>query len=246
MRNFKIDTVPHGTHKVYKKANIELESGVTVLVGCNGCGKSTLLSYIKSDLKRNKIPYISFDNLHDGGHNALSEMVFMEDFATVSNMFCSSEGENIILNVGNFTRKIGKFINSGGKTKGDKSEDFIDNFAKLISDDKETKEEDNTEYWILFDAMDSGLSVDNVVEIKRDLFDTILEHTKQLGYTVHIVVSANEYEMCIGQKCFNVQAGKYVSIDSYEDFKKIILETRKYKDDQREKYFTSLKKKLEN
>lgn len=37
---------------LYKKKNITIESGVTVLVGCNGIGKTTLLHQIRDRLKK--------------------------------------------------------------------------------------------------------------------------------------------------------------------------------------------------
>lgn len=238
MRSFRIDTKPYGTHKVYKKKDISIMSGVTVLVGCNGCGKTTLLQYIKQQLESENIPVISFNNLHDGGHNSLGEMLYKENFAMASNMMCSSEGECIILNIGNFAKRIKTFISTGGKSTGNKMDDLL----KKLKDEEETEHSASTEYWILFDAVDSGLSIDNVMDIKEYLFKSIIEHCDSLGYIVHIVVSANEYEMCVGQNCFNVQAGKYVDIDSYDDFKKVVLDTREYKYAQEKKYFESVRK----
>ena len=77
---------------LYKKKIIEIKSGVTVLVGCNGIGKTTLLKQIRDKLKENKIPYIMFDNLHDGGSKAISEASFYSDFGD-SLLNCYSAGE---------------------------------------------------------------------------------------------------------------------------------------------------------
>lgn len=242
MRSFKIPTSPYCEYKVYKKSNIEIDSGVTVLVGCNGSGKTTLLKHIKEQLEHNSIPVISFNNLHDGGRSSISEMMFNDDIGMASILMCSSEGESIVINIENLARKIGRFISTGGKSKGNRLADNLDNaIANLIRDKENDKMSSTpTEYWILLDAIDSGLSIDNVLEIKEGLFNTIIEHCNSLGYTVYIVVSANEYEMCVGQKCFNVQTGKYININSYDDFKNVILDTRKYKDEQKAKYFASL------
>lgn len=51
---------------LYRKANIEIDPGVTVLVGCNGSGKTTLINQLKRLLDKEKITYTSFDNLFDG------------------------------------------------------------------------------------------------------------------------------------------------------------------------------------
>lgn len=46
---------------------IEIQPGLTVLVGCNGAGKTTLLRNIENQLRTENIPYNYYDNLHDGG-----------------------------------------------------------------------------------------------------------------------------------------------------------------------------------
>ena len=49
-----------------KPKEIELNSGLTVLVGCNGAGKSTLLLNIKEYVKGQNIPCYYYDNLSSG------------------------------------------------------------------------------------------------------------------------------------------------------------------------------------
>ena len=81
----------------------------------------------------------------------------------------------------------------------------------------------------MLDAIDSGLSVDNVIEYKELLFKTILEDCKKRGIEVYIIVSANEYELARGEKCFDVQNCEYVDIPDYETYRKLIINSRKYK-----------------
>lgn len=76
--------------------------------------------------------------------------------------------------------------------------------------------------------MDSGLSVDAIVDLKEYLFKTILESNSDKE--VHIVVSANEYEMARGEQCFDVIHGKYVSIKSYERYRGVVMRSRAEKD----------------
>lgn len=206
MRKFKInrDYYDDGI-KLYKKGSVEFDSGVTVLVGCNGIGKTTLLNEIKGQLSKGDIPCIFFDNLRDGGSNARSEAAFLNDFEFVAQTMCSSEGENIALNVGRFAQKIGKFL-------------------------RDNKEKD--EIWILLDAVDSGLSIDAVVDIKEGLFKTILNHYPDTS--IYIIVSANEYEMAYGEKCYDVANCRYVTIKSYEKYKSVILKSREIKDNRYE------------
>lgn len=199
-RIFKIDKRPYDDI-IYKKTNIEINPGVTILTGCNGYGKTTLLQMIKQSLKSSKIPVMDYSNETDGGHNAISERAFYDDYATVATLMQSSEGEQIYINLGNTASKIGKFIH---------------------------EHNDDKEIWLLFDAIDSGLSIDNMIEVKELLFETILEDTK--GKDVFIICSTNSYEMCRDSKCFDVYSGEYVEFKDYEDYREYILKSRKQKD----------------
>ena len=235
-RVFKIETNPYDEEiKMYKKANIKIKDGVTVLVGCNGCGKTTFLREIEKKLKKQNIPVFAFDNLSQGGANARKMAGENHDFRFLASAMASSEGENIVLNISNKAQEIGSFIRNKGERKEDqKYKKLMKTIVSVCREESanagtEEIKEDPKEYWILLDAIDSGLSIDNVIDIKKYLFDTIVEDAKKNDFTVFIVVSANEYEMCVGEKCFNIQDGKYEDISSYEDFKSVVLRTRDYK-----------------
>ena len=45
---------------LYRKENIIINPGLTVLVGCNGSGKTTLIQQLKGLLDKEKITYTSF------------------------------------------------------------------------------------------------------------------------------------------------------------------------------------------
>lgn len=202
MHKFKIDRDYNDIGcNIYQKGTVTINPGVTVLVGCNGIGKTTLIRQLKDQLENENVPALSFDNLHEGGHYARSAAMFYQDFAFVGTSMQSSEGENIALNIGNFASKIGDF---------------------------QRRHADAKELWLFFDAVDSGLSVDNVVELKDVLFRLILENR---GSTeVYIVVSANEYELVRGEACFDVLRCKYTKFSSYERYRNFILKTREIKD----------------
>ena len=85
-------------------------------------------------------------------------------------------------------------------------------------------------FFIFMDAVDSGLSVDNIVDLKENLFNLIIEDCKNKNIELYIIISANEYELAKGEQCFNVQSCEYVDIPDYETYRKIILTTRKTKD----------------
>ena len=201
-RKFKIDNDAYGEGiKMYNKATIELVPGVTVLVGCNGAGKSTLLKQLYGIVQKENIPCVMFDNLKDGGGNARSKAEFYGDITFLATSMCSSEGENIALNMGNFAKMIESMFRNNPN---------------------------DSEYWIFADAVDSGFSIDNVAKLKDELFKLILDIHKDKE--VYIVITANAYEMARGEQCFDVINGKYVSIKSYEKYRSVILKSRDKKD----------------
>lgn len=225
-RKFKIWDDPYDNGwKMYKKRTIEIKPGVTVLVGCNGIGKSTLLHCLRDSLKEEKVPYMTFDNLKDGGSNAKASAFYEEDFSFVATSAMSSEGENIILNMNRIAQDIGRFVRIGSKKE---KYDLSALFQSEEEREKIKKQRmDHQERWILLDATDSGLSIDNVMDIKEYLFKTILENS--CGKDVYILVAANEYEMCCDENCFDVYAGKYVKFKSYDEYKELILRSREDK-----------------
>lgn len=98
---------------LYKKEVITINAGVTVLVGCNGIGKTTLLHKLRNRLKKQKIPYVEYDNLHEGGKESISEAAFYENFQFMATAIQSSEGENIILNMNKLASELAQFIKTG-------------------------------------------------------------------------------------------------------------------------------------
>ena len=204
---------------------ITIKPGLTVLVGCNGAGKSTLLHNIKSELEKENIPCHLFDNLHDGGANAKSKAALDDDWAFVATSTAASEGENINMNIGNLAKKLKKFMVTGRIS--DRFTRLLDAFSKASGDECKTPE--TKERWLLLDAIDSGFSIDNVIETK-DFFRMVIKDYQDNGYKLYIVASANEYELANGEECFDVMNGKYVRFKDYDDFKKFILRSREKKD----------------
>ena len=211
---------------LYKKKIITIKPGVTVFVGCNGIGKSALLRQIKDNLKKDNTPCISFDNLKDGGGHAVSEAGFYGNFGFMATAMCSSEGENIVMNMGNLAARIGKFVKDGEDPKEKKYSQLARSIAQINGEEIDEPEIPK-ERWILLDAVDSGLSVDNIVDIKEQLFKTILEYN--YGNEIYIVVSANEYEMARGEQCFDVYNGKYVTFKDYEEYRDLVLQSKEWK-----------------
>lgn len=203
MREFQLTKCPYNEDEViFKQTKITLETGVTVLVGCNGSGKSTFIKQIKDQLGQAGFNPISYDNLNDGNVTAKSRAGWVGDMTLLATLMTSSEGEQIVANLGTVARSIGSFVSK--------------------------HREELDEIWIFLDAIDSGTSIDNIVDIKEYLFKTILEDNQNKD--VYIIVSANEYEMCNGEKCFDVTNGRYREFKTYNAYKNFILKSREYKD----------------
>lgn len=205
MREFKLIRDPNDCGNLYYRTSATFEPGVTVLVGCNGCGKTSLIQQIKRQLEKEEIPFVHYDNLHHGGANARSKAGFYGDVEFMATSMCSSEGENIVLNMGNVAREMGSVSRKYPEAK---------------------------EIWFLFDAVDSGLSIDNIVDIKEYLIKTVFEHNQ--GKDIYFIISCNEYEMARGEKCFDTWLCKYVDIKSYEKYREFVLKSRERKDKREE------------
>lgn len=205
-----------------KPEQITIHSGLTVLVGCNGAGKSTLLHNMESELKKNEIPYYYYDNLRDGGSNARGNALLEDDLVFAATAMSSSEGENITMNIGKLLSRLKEFMKNGRVMS--RTTQLVDALSG-----EEYKVPETRERWLLLDAIDSGYSIDNVVEVKRVL-QLVIDDFKANGYDLFIVASANEYELANGEDCFDVNAGEYVKFKDYEDFKKFIMKTRAEKD----------------
>ena len=206
--------------------NIIIKSGITVLVGCNGAGKTTLIKNITEQLKKENTPYYVFDNLYSGGKKSISKMVDSNNIEKVALMLSSSEGENITNNICDILEKARCFIKTGDSDVYKTNE--ILKFLKNINQDEEEPIISN-ERWFLFDAIDSGYSIDNIVEFKEILNLMILD-SKKMNKDLYIIISANSYEMANNENCFDVMSGKYIRFENYDEYKKFIIKSRKRKE----------------
>ena len=180
----------------------ELSPGITVLTGCNGSGKSTILHAIKEQYSQaDNCKVFSWDGRYDKG--------YQKDFALESQQYdllaslsFSSEGEEINTNLGILVQKIGSFL------RKNQDKDII----------------------ILLDGIDSGLSVDNIIEMKEFFRNFIIPDVKSMGHECYIVMPANEYELARGEQCVDARSGEEVSFRDYEAYRKYILDSRIEKD----------------
>lgn len=206
MRHFKLETCPFDDgDKLYLKDEIEINEGLTVLVGCNGSGKSSLLKSMKAQLRDEPdVSVLYYDNLRDGGNTAKEVAAFHDDLNLLATLITSSEGEQIVISLGQTVRNIGGFV------------------KRHVDECKEI--------WVMLDAIDSGLSVDNIYDIKKHFFDIIIKDFETKQCNLYLVVVANNYEMCVDANCFDVTNGRYCKFNSYEDYRNFIFESKSYKD----------------
>lgn len=116
----------------------------------------------------------------------------------LANFMSSSEGEGIISNLGHVAAHISRFVEENPNLE---------------------------EFWILLDAVDSGLSIDNVVMLKEHLFDVIMSDERLKDTDVYIVASANSFELARDEQCLDVCNLKYCTCKTYERYKNLILKS---------------------
>lgn len=214
-------------------SEVEFHPGITVLVGCNGAGKTTLLRNIEDHCK-GAIPCHKYDNIRDGGSSTVLDGMFadvpsgfdVDSIGLGAAMLFASEGEAIKMHVARQYSLYDTFFKEGNYT------DLKYRMTKLFN--KEDTEYTTKDRVLLFDATDSGLSIDSVCELKL-VFNNAMARANELGVDLYIIIAANEYELCRESDCFDVTSGKYLTFSDYEDYRKFILQSRKHKDARIEK-----------
>lgn len=200
MRKFTLSNTWYGGgDNIFKNNTLEVNTGITVLVGCNGSGKTTLLQQICKNLKDNDIPVCSYNFFEHDEKVMRQKYLENGEARKLANLVTSSEGERIIFIACDLFYKIGRMINENPNSK---------------------------EYWILIDAIDSGLSIDSITEVKESI-ELVLEENKDKD--VYFLISTNSYELARKEKCLMVENGKYTRFFSYEDYRNYILDSREYK-----------------
>lgn len=221
-RIFEVEKEPYEAgQKIFEYSRLTVEEGINILVGCNGSGKSTLLNTIKYELKTNHVPVIEYDNLHDGGNSSRQEAALDQDFYRVAVMMSSSEGQNIRINLHTFESRFDEFMRTGEiRTKYSALSDLFAKAAGAEKEDIVTKER-----WILFDAVDSGLSID-MIFIFKDMLQNAVDYFKKNGYHPFIVVAANSFELAKDMKCIDVITGEQISFEDYLEYRQFVLNSR--------------------
>ena len=76
--------------------------------------------------------------------------------------------------------------------------------------------------FILLDAIDSGLSIDLIREIKEFLIEVLIPDIEEFNKKIYVIITTNQYEFTIGFPCINVKNGKYIEFKTYNSYTKFI------------------------
>ena len=209
---------------LFEKDQLTLSDQVTVFVGPNGYGKTTLVTMIKEALERDgaisfgnnaysrglerafklavtdestknntSIGFISYDSHADDHTNSISASLVNNNMRQLLLRRESSEGENNLISLA----------------------DLFDN-AQAIAN-----EHPDLEHLIIFvDGIDSGLSVDKIDFIIRNLDLKIKQVENQNpDLNVALVFTANHYEMTRNLPTIDPITFKKINYHDYEEFR---------------------------
>ena len=214
----------HSNPKYTKRESIPIKyninPGITMLIGPNGSGKTTALSQIRSlfstqdDLIKKWNQIDKNDNIRNLYSSYLYDNVYEEKFAKerwtysdqmerVAQTFENSEGQDMWDFLYYKIGEIGKVV------------------GKAIKDNKKG-------IFILLDGLDSGLSLDVINKIRKDVLEFIIEtEKKRSNLEVYIVCSANSYEFCNNYDCIDVTNQKHITFTNYENYEKYFVKEDK-------------------
>lgn len=187
--------------EMFSTEEIAINPGVTILVGCNGYGKSTLIQMVNNFCKNNDMQLLQYDSEKlNSVHRNMEMFLHTNQFEKLALLTSSSEGEKLAQGFSDVLSQVGAFVRQRRKDK----KPFV----------------------ITFDAVDSGLSIDEQIEYNK-VFHMINEDIK--GLDGYIIVTSNNYELTAGFDCMDVYNGSIVRFESYQDYKEFILKTKEIK-----------------
>lgn len=213
----------HSNPKYTKRESIpvkyNISPGITMLIGPNGSGKTTALSQIRSlfstedDLVK-KWNTIEINNsIRNSYSSYLYDNVYEETFTKstwgatdhldrVAQTFENSEGQNMYDYLYYKINEIGQAV------------------TKAIKNNKKG-------IFLLFDGLDSGLSLDVINTIRKSVLEFIIEtEKKRSNLEVYIICSANSYEFCNNYDCIDVTNQKHITFTNYTDYEKYFVKGR--------------------
>ncbi len=193
---FSLKTEPYiKGQKIFAKKTVHIHEGLTVLVGCNGSGKTSMLKQMHKQLKAENAAVMYYD--YAKVRESKDTLLQCGDIPTAqfASWVSDSEGEQIVVAVSLLARNIGTFV----------------------------RDHVGEDIYILVDAIDSGLSIDNIDCVKRLLFATIISDVQSKGNQAYVIVTANSYEMAAGVQCVEASTCEEKIFSSYSEYRQFIL-----------------------
>ena len=185
----------------FNKMNLEQ---VTLLFGANGVGKSSL---IKGILKQKEIKF-----------NCDKEIKLYSYINNEQNFRNMNKNSNLSYEDMFNPYLINKKYNADELSEGQSIIYSLQDIFELCMQIKD----DSNDSVILLDEIDSGLSIDNV----DYLSDKIKEITDKYS-NIQFIITFNNFEFCRNfPKVFNMYNGKYITIESYDQYRNIINSNR--------------------
>lgn len=214
----------HSNPKYTKRESIpvkyNISPGITMLIGPNGSGKTTALSQIRSlfstedDLVKKWNTIEINDSIRNSYSSYLYDNVYEETFTKstwgatehidrVAKTFENSEGQNMYDYLYYKINEIGQAV------------------TKAIKNNKKG-------IFLLFDGLDSGLSLDVINTIRKSVLEFIIAtEKKRSNLEVYIICSANSYEFCNNYDCIDVTNQKHITFTNYADYEKYFIKEDK-------------------
>lgn len=185
----------------FNKMNLEQ---VTLLFGANGVGKSSL---IKGILKQKEIKF-----------NCDKEIKLYSYINNEQNFRNMNKNSNLSYEDMFNPYLINKKYNADELSEGQSIIYSLQDIFELCMQIKD----DSNDSVILLDEIDSGLSIDNI----DYLSDKIKEITDKYS-NIQFIIGFNNFEFCRNfPKVFNMYNGKYITIESYDQYRNIINSNR--------------------
>lgn len=94
---------------------------------------------------------------------------------------------------------------------------------------KFVRENPGKDIFVLLDGVDSGFSIDNIIELKESLFKVIIKDFENKDNDIYIICSANSYELAADEDCIVVCTGKHRRFKTYNTYRNMVMRTREIK-----------------
>lgn len=213
---FNNPRINKGITKVVKYV---VQPGITMLIGPNGAGKTTTLNQIHS---------IFSDDW------AIQKWQDIPQNDTIKDLYSSYHYDNVYeerwtkdswIHSGLESRFAKTFENSEGQNMYDYLYYKINEIGQAVT---KAIKNNRKGIFLLFDGLDSGLSLDVINIIRKSVLEFIIEtEKKRSNLEVYIICSANSYEFCNNYDCIDVTNQKHITFTNYTDYEKYFVKEDK-------------------